>query len=711
MTNAPATSIGRILHVFTIVCVLLGLLPLPAAASPPQTDLRPLGPSQTTTRVGRQEFAEEDSASLRFLDVHETPSTGWETTGHLLVSAKYIPVPSNPALDPSRSDSKSSPVLPATKSSAVQAGRDTKGDTTSGIASNLAITTEVFVPIVQLNAGDVEADFRATPLSGTCPLTVTFSNVSRGDITDYFWSFGDGASSTAISPTHTYTATGACTVALTATGPSWSHTLTRTNCIDVLPLPPTAGFFGAPLSGTVSLPVVFTNTTTGEVSNYHWSFGDGQSSTLVNPTHVYSTAGSFTVGLNAVGPGGSDTLTRTGYINVMSSYPVAGFYGDPRSGDIPLTVTFTNATTGEVSDYLWDFGDGHASTALDPTNVYTSTGNYTVSLTANGPGGSDTLSRASYITTTFPPPETAFSASPLTGTIPLTVTFANSTVGQVYDYLWDFGDGQTSTLLDPTHVYTTTGTFTVSLSANGPGGSDTLARSNYITTTFPPPETAFSASPVSGTIPLTVTFTNASTGEVTDYLWDFGDGQSSILVHPTHVYTTTGAYTVSLTADGPGGSDTLTRADYITTTYPAPGALFNASPLTGTIPLTVTFSNATSGQVNDYLWNFGDGQSSTLVDPTHVYTTTGTFSVSLTANGPGGSDTLLRPNYITTTFPPPETAFSASPVSGTIPLTVTFSNSTTGQVNDYLWNFGDGQTSTLVDPTHVYTSTGITPSA
>ncbi len=192
--------------------------------------------------------------------------------------------------------------------------------------------------------------------------------------------------------------------------------------------------------------------------------------------------------------------------------------------------------------------------------------------------------------------------------------------------------------------------------------------------------------PLSGSIPLTVTFTNSTTGQVDDYLWDFGDLITSAITAPTHVYTTTGSFTVSLTANGPNGSDTLTRTNYITTTYPAPQVAFSASPLTGTIPLTVTFSNSTTDQVDNYLWDFGDGGTSTLVHPMHVYTTTGTYTVSLTANGPGGSDTLTRTDYVTTTFPPPETVFSASPLTGTIPLTVTFTNSTTGQVHDYCGN-------------------------
>lgn len=162
-------------------------------------------------------------------------------------------------------------------------------------------------------------------------------------------------------------------------------------------------------------------------------------------------------------------------------------------------------------------------------------------------------------------PVAAFTASPTIGPSPLTVVFTDTSTGAVDTWLWWFGDSLTSTLESPTHTYTMLGAYTVTLAVSGPGGSDSVTRTNYITVREPiSVQAAFTAAPTQGAVPLTVVFTNTSTGDYSTSLWNFGDSVTSTLESPTHVYATTGAYTVSLTVSGPGGSDTETKADYIT---------------------------------------------------------------------------------------------------------------------------------------------------
>jgi PKD repeat protein len=164
----------------------------------------------------------------------------------------------------------------------------------------------------------------------------------------------------------------------------------------------------------------------------------------------------------------------------------------------------------------------------------------------------------------YEPPVADFSGSPTSGPAPLTVTFTDQSTGDITSWSWDFGDGGTSTDQNPTHTYTSTGYYTVSLMVSGPGGSDTETKINYITVGYPAPIADFTASPLSGTVPLTVTFTDQSTGDITSWSWDFGDGGTSSARHPSHIYEDAGTYTVSLTVSGPGGSDTETKTDYIT---------------------------------------------------------------------------------------------------------------------------------------------------
>jgi PKD repeat protein len=163
---------------------------------------------------------------------------------------------------------------------------------------------------------------------------------------------------------------------------------------------PVAAFSGTPTSGPRPLNVQFSDESTGVIDTYNWDFGDGHTSSQTNPSHNYPTIGSYTVNLTVTGIGGSNSTTKTGYITVGDVPPVAGFSGTPTSGQKPLNVAFTDASTGNVSSYSWDFGDGNTSILKDPSHIYSAAGSYTVTLTVTGPGGSVFESKINYITVT-----------------------------------------------------------------------------------------------------------------------------------------------------------------------------------------------------------------------------------------------------------------------------------------------------------------------
>ena len=241
--------------------------------------------------------------------------------------------------------------------------------------------------------------------------------------------------------------------------------------------------------------------------------------------------------------------------------------------------------------------------------------------------------------------QAAFTASPTSGVAPLTVAFTNTSNGDYDESLWDFGDGITGTQTSPTHIFTATGVYTVALTVSGPGGTDTLTRTNYITA-YAPVQAGFIASLTSGVAPLTVVFTNTSTGDYTTSLWDFGDGITGTQTSPTHTYTIGGIYPVTLTVNGPGGTDTLTRTHFITIYTPVQ-ANFTASPTSGVAPLTVVFTNTSTGDYTTSLWDFGDEVTSTLEIPNHIYTAVGVYTTTLTVSGPGGGGTETKAGYIT----------------------------------------------------------------
>ncbi|MFO1313581.1 MAG: PKD domain-containing protein [Burkholderiales bacterium] len=181
----------------------------------------------------------------------------------------------------------------------------------------------------------------------------------------------------------------------------------------------------------------------------------------------------------------SSTGAQSPYSNevnaVAPALPVASFVADKTSGPVPLTVNFSSsASTGTITSYAWTFGDGGTSAAANPSHTYTSTGTFTVALTVSGPGGTNTQTRTGYLTVNVPAPAASFTANVTSGNAPLTVNFTNLSTGSITSYAWTFGDGGTSTAANPSHSYASAGTYTVALTVTGPGGSNALTRTGYV---------------------------------------------------------------------------------------------------------------------------------------------------------------------------------------------------------------------------------------
>ncbi len=491
------------------------------------------------------------------------------------------------------------------------------------------------------------AAFTANPTTGIAPQLVTFTNSTSGDYSTCAWNFGDGGTSTSCGPTvnHTYTTGGVFTVSLTVNGIGGESTVTKTGHITISEVT-TADFSASPTIGPAPLVVQFTNLSTGDFDTCTWTFGDGVgSSNCVNPSHEYTTAGTYEVSLTVSGPGGQATTSKTNYI--VAAVPVtADFSGGPTGGITPLQVAFSNLATGDYNTCLWDFGDNSTSTdCVNPEHIYTTAGSYTVSLTVSGPGGSQTATKPSFVIVNEAG-NANFSANPRQGISPLTVNFTNLSLGSFDSCLWDFGDGNTTqNCNDPAHTYTTSGTYSVSLAIDGAGGPDSVTYTNLISV-HRPVSADFEGTPREGIGQLSVRFTNLSSGDYLTCLWDFGDGSSiSQCNDPSHFYAKAGTYTVSLKVEGAGGTDTKTMAGYVKVTEAT--LSFSATPRTGKAPLLVTFNNLSTGSFDTCLWKFGDGGTSSDCDnPQHTYTSPGKYTVELVLNGPAGSGSVKEIDYI-----------------------------------------------------------------
>ena len=258
--------------------------------------------------------------------------------------------------------------------------------------------------------------------------------------------------------------------------------------------------------------------------------------------------------------------------------PVANFTAGSTGGVAPVSIAFTDTSTGTVNARLWDFGDGSFSILQNPVHTFTTAGTFNVSLTALGLGGVNTNTKLGLVNVTPPggpgAPTAAFSQDRTAGNTPLTVNFTNLTTGNATSFLWNFGDGATSTATSPSHIYTVAGLYTVTLTATGPGGTNAASRVDAVRANTPGAvDIDFRGTPRSGAAGLVVRFRTqvlAGAGTGITGTWEFGDGSTApangqdIL----HTYATAGLYTVTLTATNGTSTDIEQKVNYITVTAP-----------------------------------------------------------------------------------------------------------------------------------------------
>ena len=475
----------------------------------------------------------------------------------------------------------------------------------------------------------------------------------------------------------------------------------------VLGQTPVANFTGTPLAGCSPVIINFQDLSTGNPTSWLWNFGNGNTSVLKNPIASYFTPGSYTVSLTVTNANGSNSLTRTQYINVYEP-PTINFSATPQSGCFPLRVQFNDQSIAGIGNtnvsWLWDFGNGTTSTLQNPLTTFTTSGSFTVTLrVTNDKGCTRTISRPNFITATNGVVAGFTHTQPTVCNAPTTITFTNTSTGPpTLSYLWNFGDGNTSTAVNPVHTYLSSGSFiTTLITTSSAGCVDTFRSTPIIIGGF---TTNFN-SPTSVCINETVTFTNTSTPSPISSSWTFGDGGTATGINTTYSYVATGVYTVKLYNNYSSCTDSITRT---ITVNPRPVSNFTA-PVTSKCepPLTVNFQDISTGSPVSWLWDFGDGNTSTGQNPSHTYTSYGNFTVTLIAtNGFGCTDTIIRPDFIiirraTISIP-------LFPVRGCIPYTISPNPviNSVDAITSYNWDFGDGGTSTLANPTYTYTTQG-----
>ncbi|BAV05598.1 gliding motility-associated C-terminal domain-containing protein [Filimonas lacunae] len=394
-------------------------------------------------------------------------------------------------------------------------------------------------------------------------------------------------------------------------------------------------------------------------------------------------------------------LWNTGF----SQPPKAAFTVSTNStGCAPLIVQLKDASTGSPTWWKWDFGNGTISTQQNPGAIYTDPGTYTIKLVAGNASGSDSVIQTEQIKV-YGKPEVAFSTETTNGCIPMTVLFtdsSNSVSGAITSYIWDFGDGQISAQATPTHTYTESGSFDISLTVQNSYGCKQSLQKKGMVQVAGKVKAAYNYTYVNACQPPTrVQFTNTSTDTgALQYQWSFGDGATSTDASPEHIYDAAGDYMARLVAISTTGcTDTIIQKIAIGGVTPAFTA--NANACTGK---ELFFTNTSAPAPVSSTWSFGDNSSYTGNNAVHTFANPGNYTVTLYTSFGTCTDSVKKVINVSNK---PISAFSASGTTTacTAPATVSFTNNASGAAS-YIWYFGDATTSFDPNPVHTYTKKG-----
>lgn len=407
------------------------------------------------------------------------------------------------------------------------------------------------LPIVEASAPPVaEFTFEASGLS------VLFTDASTGTPAAWSWDFGDGKTSTAQSPLHTYSEAGSYAVSLLVTSPAGQST--RRKFVTVEAGDPLIADFSFELNG---LSTLFSDESAGKPTRWSWDFGDGKSSTAKSPSHTYARPGTYAVSLTITNAFGVSDSTSKFVTPSLGEAPVADFLAETDG----LRALFTDTSTNRPTSWRWDFGDGTTSTAQNPEHAYAREGTFNVTLTAINAAGQS--SKSKFVAVSLgDPPEADFEFQ-VNG---LNVVFVDRSKNKPTAWSWDFGECAgaqcRSTEQNPSYTYQKPGRYTVILTATNAAGS---SRATKLVTV------ASAAPPVAGFCykrnKLVVIFTDTSTQSPTSWQWDFGDCATneacrSTAQHPGHTYAEPGTYAVTLTATNAAGQSTNSKFVQVDTT-------------------------------------------------------------------------------------------------------------------------------------------------
>jgi gliding motility-associated-like protein len=540
------------------------------------------------------------------------------------------------------------------------------------------------------------------PNEGCAPLTVDYMNTSTGQYLTWEWNLGIGSSDLIDPANLTYPQGDSIVVyPISLIASNFCGSSIANDEVTVNPQP--IASFGTNLSVFCSpFTVEFNNTSVGLPDTNDWDFGDETTGTMLEPgTHIYFTdtiPTDYTITLIVENECGVDTTSQV--ITVLPNIVTAFFNTSVVEGCAPLEVQFTDYS--ENGTFLqYNFGDETYSGDPNPLHTFTSPGLYTVYQYVDNGCSFDTTQIQIEV---IPSPVIDF-VTDVNSLCALFPVQFDSQTNELVNLSWDFDDGSTSLLSDPSHSFDIGGTYNVQLTAESPNGC--ISSIEHPVTVSDAPEAEFTVPAELGCSPFTVNFTSTTIGGAF-FEYDFGDNNTANGANVSHTYTSTGAdpvlYTVTMIAENMQLCADTFELDIIVAPQPLSSFILSSTE-SCSYPVQADAINM-SQWANGYEWYVNNVLTSELNNPDFIFDAVGSYDVELVANNQYGCTHSSSIEFVV--HPVPNLGITALPIDGCVDLFVNFQSTNSGApVSLYLWNFGDGGTGVGPTPTYTYDNAGV----
>ncbi|MDO1448833.1 PKD domain-containing protein [Rhodocytophaga aerolata] len=577
------------------------------------------------------------------------------------------------------------------------------------VAYNSTGNSSIYVDSVFVRQA-ITADFTATNLcEGSHTQFFSPASPVGNQIKSWLWDFGDGTTSNAENPIHSFATAGTKPVKLIITDVC-NNSVAFTKDIGIYKT--STASFVAPVEVCSYEEVSFQDASTiidDTIVAWKWDFGNGDTLKIKNPIYTYKQPGNYAITLTITGISGCTVSVTKSIVvnpgaNVNFSVENACFGNQTAFRDL---TEFGNETNFVAK--TWNFGDGYTSDLLNPVHQYQNEGSYTVTLSVQNDRGC-TVTHSKIITISQPP-QPSFSYSLACNGEP-TLFFDESTVpqGEITSWLWNFGDPSSgvSNLAEsqnPSHIFSASGSYAVTLKVQTIYGCvDSISRTIQV---IQSPQSRFAYQLDCTNKQVNFSDQTFAAEAITSWYWDFGDNSSSTEQNPAHIYSNPGTYTVSLiTTAASRCTNSFSQAIQVND---APIADF-ILPEFVCINTTLLFTDQSRAATNDYIinweWDFGSFGTSTQRSPSIHFASEKSISIPVTLKitTAAGCQAMLTNNILLQA--PPVVAFVYKAVSTFTPLQLQFSSSADGEMAKYFWEFGDGEISEEKNPVHTYKQSG-----